>query len=181
MDSRRSVADQLHHYVLRQTGLITARYKRYAGAMKTEMAEPKALEKKPPRLARHLWHLECALTSFRLQTLEKWPQFVCQWRGKIFPSFSMKRYRAAFEINVRERKTCFRETTSLVPSNVVRNSHPFRRGLQRVENDRMLVWRDSRLDRNRLFADAETRTRIVIGETGFYGFAHHDSEELHFM
>ncbi len=149
MDSRRSVADQLHHYVLRQSGLITARYKRYAGAMKTEMAEPKALEKKPPRLARHLWHLECALTSFRLQTLEKWPQFVCQWRGKIFPSFSMKRDRAAFE--------------------------------QRVENDRMLVWRDSRLDRNRLFADAETRTRIVIGETGFYGFAHHDSEELHFM
>jgi hypothetical protein len=175
------MTDKSHDDVFRQTGLVAARYEGHARAMKAEMAESDAFEEKPPSFSGHRWHYEGDLAFPRFKAGEKWSKLVCERRSELLSSFGVKGDGASFKIDVRKRQARLREATALIPGNCVGNLHPLGRCAKRFENDLMLRRTDRRLNCNRLFSDAETRTRIVVGKTGFNCFSHHNAEQLHLM
>ncbi len=181
MDRRRSVTDKPHDDVLRQAGLVAARYERDARAMKTEMTEPNPFEEKPPGFTGHRRHSKRELPFFGFKASKERSEFLCQRRSKVFASLSVEGNSTSFKIDIAKRHTRLRETAALIPRNRVRDLHPLWRSVQRLRDDFMFSRRYRGLYCNRLFADAETRTRVVVGKSGLNCLPHHDSEQLHLV
>ena len=181
MHSRRSMAHELHDGVLGDAGTVAAGNEADARAVEAQMPQAEALEETPPLLARHLRHFESPLPALCFETDEKRPKFRGEGSGEIFVPFRVEADRVALQVHFVQGKTRFAKTASLVPCDLVGNSHPLGLAGQRIANLLVLFVGYLRLFFRALLLDSQSAANVREAIFRLNRFMQQNAEELDFV